>query len=602
MRRRSRRSSEQNARGPGIISRADSLIVSTVYGETNAPEFPTFRLRARCAGTTCTITEPGTGYRDTLRLSDLYFETVPSDELGTKHGITLIRWSGRQEGADFRGLGAWMHHSGFVAQEGSLIVEGIAADGRYGLAGGDLTETRPEGSATWLGLMVGTPATGNSRGDLLLGDAALNYDLSVGALDVAFSSIKNIDRGTAHETEAVLFADVPMTDGGTFQAGLAGNRIQGGFYGPGHAEAAGDVRAVEHRRRVRGQAPVRDSAADARAAGKGRASLRQAVPTATLKTAVRNPVLTLVAALLASGCGLVGHDREPVDEKKDRITYERNSTFTGPRMEVFVRFDDGRRATVNSLDDAIATRPANAPIPGHQARDWTFLKETEHGTSVAFAVTSWDPANPDDYIMAGWWAEFPGQYLPDLDVNQATRYGIVDGPELDTRYPPDLPLEGQATYQGQTGGLYRYLPPGGGIEDILTEEYQGIITLSADFAERTLQGCVGCVGDIVSRREHFNFFLGDEQRFDAGPFIKDYEIHLGAAPLEENGTFGSSRRNGASTRNSRSRAERFRASGAGPCPAHPTRMETPGSLQASLSGDSRATAEAGDRSSDLSSR
>lgn len=254
---------------------------------------------------------------------------------------------------------------------------------------------------------------------------------------------------------------------------------------------------------------------------------------------MRIPVLTLVAALLAGGCGLVGHDREPVAEDDGPITYDRHSAFTGPNLEVFIELDDGRRATVNSLDDTVATRPATTPIPGHQARDWTFLKETEHGTSVAFAVTSWDPARPDDYIMAGWWAEFPGQHLPDLDVNQAARYGIVDGPEIDARHPPDLPLEGQATYQGQTGGLYRYLPPGGGDEDILTEEYQGIITLSADFAERNLQGCVGCVGDIVSRREHFNFFLGDEQRFDTGPFIKDYEIHLGTAPLEENGTFGS---------------------------------------------------------------
>ena len=73
----------------------------------------------------------------------------------------------------------------------------------------------------------------------------------------------------------------------------------------------------------------------------------------------------------------------------------------------------------------------------------------------------------------------------------------------------------------------------------MTEEYQGTITLSADFAEMTLQGCVGCVGDLVSRREYFNYFLGNEQRFDAGPLIADYEIHLGAAPLEQNGTFGS---------------------------------------------------------------
>ena len=172
---------------------------------------------------------------------------------------------------------------------------------------------------------------------------------------------------------------------------------------------------------------------------------------------MRSLVTILVAVLLASGCSR--GDRHTVSEDDGPITYVRNSDFTGPRMEVFIELDDGRRATVNSLDDAVDTRPAATPMPGHQARDWTFFRETEHGTSIVFAVTSWDPANPADYIMAGWWAEFPDQHPPDLDVNQAVRYGIVDGPEIDTRYPPDLPVDGQATYVGQTGGLYRYLPP-----------------------------------------------------------------------------------------------------------------------------------------------
>ena len=260
---------------------------------------------------------------------------------------------------------------------------------------------------------------------------------------------------------------------------------------------------------------------------------------------MRNLIAILVSVPFVGGC-LLG-DRNPVVEEEGPIKWVRNSDFIGPRMEVFIEFDagdleesdPGRRESVNSLDDAIDTRPALTPIPGHQARSWTFLKETEHGTSVVFAVTSWDPANTPDYIMAGWWAEFPDQHPPDLDVNQAARYAIVDGPEIDARFPPDLPVEGKASYAGPTGGLYRYLPPGGGREDIVTEEYQGTITLSADFADGTLQGCVGCVGDLVSRRAHFNYFLGDEQRFDASAFIADYEIHLGAAPFEHNGTFGS---------------------------------------------------------------
>ena len=72
-----------------------------------------------------------------------------------------------------------------------------------------------------------------------MGDAALNYDMNAGGLDVAFSSIKNIDRGAAHSTPTVMFTDVPISTRGTFEAGFVGNRIQGGFYGPAHIEAAG---------------------------------------------------------------------------------------------------------------------------------------------------------------------------------------------------------------------------------------------------------------------------------------------------------------------------------------------------------------------------
>ena len=254
---------------------------------------------------------------------------------------------------------------------------------------------------------------------------------------------------------------------------------------------------------------------------------------------MKSVILILATAVLVTGC--IQDSSKPVveDENDGPIRYVRNSAFTGPNLEVFIEFDDGRRGTVNSLDDAIDTRQASTPMPGHQARDWTFLKETEHGTSVVFALTSWDPAAPDDYIMAGWWAEFPDQQLPDLDLNGAVTYGIVDGPEIDTRYPPELPVEGQASYRGQAGGLYGYLAPGAPDEDFVLEEYEGTITLSADFAERTLQGCVGCEGDLVSQRKHFNFFLGDEQGSHDGTVIADYEIHLGAAPPEENGTFGS---------------------------------------------------------------
>ena len=230
----------QRSRSPNIASRADSLILSTMYGETSDPDFPTFTLRARCGGTRCTLTEPGSGYSDTIYLSDFEIVHGPTQVLGSRYGITAMSLKTRDMDGDFTSFGAWMNHSAFSVQTESFVLEGTTIGVRYGLAGGDLTGSPPQGSATWLGIMTGTPVTGSGKGDRLVGTAALNLDLRHGLLlDVGFSGIKNIDRGAAHTTETVIFADIPIGGRGTFEAGLSGNRIQGGFYGPGHAEAAG---------------------------------------------------------------------------------------------------------------------------------------------------------------------------------------------------------------------------------------------------------------------------------------------------------------------------------------------------------------------------
>lgn len=133
-----------------------------------------------------------------------------------------------------------MDHSGFLVQEDrSIPIEGVPANVRWSIAGGDLTRSRPLGNATWLGLMVGTPEGGPGKGQRLQGDAMLSYDLDSATLDAVFSSIRNIDRLQPHSVSTVSFDNVNVSNGGTFQAGSLDNQIQGGFYGPGHAEVAG---------------------------------------------------------------------------------------------------------------------------------------------------------------------------------------------------------------------------------------------------------------------------------------------------------------------------------------------------------------------------
>ena len=230
----------QGVRVAGIVSRTDSLILSTTYGQSSHRDLPNFRIRARCSGTSCSLSEPVTGYRDTLRLDDLEFIASDTVAVGTANGITLMFETGSDMGLDYATFGGWMEHSTFGVQAGEGAFEGIRASALFGVAGGDLTGAPLTGSATWLGLMVGTPVSGIARGDRLEGIAALNYDMAAGGgIDIAFSNIVNIDRRSPHSIPVVHFFDVTVGPHGTFEAGLAGNRVQGGFYGPNHAETAG---------------------------------------------------------------------------------------------------------------------------------------------------------------------------------------------------------------------------------------------------------------------------------------------------------------------------------------------------------------------------
>ena len=230
--------------------------------------------------------------------------------------------------------------------------------------------------------------------------------------------------------------------------------------------------------------------------------------------------------LLASACA------SSTDESP--IKYTRNSSFDGEVLRVFISLKGLVDASVSTEEDAVDTSPGETLLPGHTARNWTMLQAREDGTSIVYGLVSWDPENPADYLMAGWWAELPGQQPPDLDLEEATRFAIVDGPELDPASPPDLPVSGQATYLGQSGGWYAYRAAG---EDTaVVDEYGGTINLTADFGAGTVSGCVGCIGDLVTRRVHLGFHLGDEV-VDTESLARDYEIHLGEVPLMPEGSF-----------------------------------------------------------------
>lgn len=91
-------------------------------------------------------------------------------------------------------------------------------------------------------------------------------------------------------------------------------------------------------------------------------------------------LLAVITVLTASAWARIGGSPPPPDQAG--ISFERNTEFAGPRLRVFVQLEDGSEASVNTADDAVLTGAGSTPIPGHQARDWSFVKDVKRGTSV----------------------------------------------------------------------------------------------------------------------------------------------------------------------------------------------------------------------------
>ena len=275
---------DMRARAAALVSRADSFVVSTVFGNASNPNFPTFRLRPSCSGAECVWTVPGTQISWTIDVRDLESSVGESREILGKAGVTMAEFTGSDNRVDVRTYGSWLNHASFSVTTQAIETtdrtrffspvrrrrrrprrERAGASRRPPPTRGPSTPlagSAPGFAATWRGLMVGTPRAGGARDNLLQGDAALTYtaDGAGGAIDAAFTNIRDLNGGVPHSTPTVRFDGVPVAADGVFEAGFIGNRIQGGFYGPGQVEAAGifeqaDIVGAFGARRVASGAP-----------------------------------------------------------------------------------------------------------------------------------------------------------------------------------------------------------------------------------------------------------------------------------------------------------------------------------------------------------
>ena len=275
----------QNARlVDNIMARADHISVSQVVGESQAEALPTFTFQSSfsplCANAECkprhlfsplplagsiseTVLTDGLGaVRKKEKDGDEEFEILEwaaGETLGdigrdasnigdratlvTKDGVTLFRQT-RPDTV----LGSVLDHSAFAsfAKTGKVGYHTPGNEGgfveytaRYGVAGGDLTDSRPV-RATWTGVMVGHAPTKDGF-DELLGTSTITYDVGARTVDVGFAGIKNLTKERAHAIESINAPGLAVSKTGTFAGGNSITLINGAFYGPDHAESAGTI-------------------------------------------------------------------------------------------------------------------------------------------------------------------------------------------------------------------------------------------------------------------------------------------------------------------------------------------------------------------------
>lgn len=153
--------------------------------------------------------------------------------------------------------------------------------------------------------------------------------------------------------------------------------------------------------------------------------------------------------------------------------------------------DSSSHAVTNSLPK----RPlSQSPFRRHNMKRWTLFNPHQSDFSLSQVVASWNNEAPNDSLAMGYWICSEGD---NLKVGR-----FIEGPEFPLT--PQLPTSGKALYTGYMMGFhtYYYGPKWIAVNPVLTEgikevgEFSGPIVLEVDFANRTIQGCVGCVENL----------------------------------------------------------------------------------------------------------
>ena len=216
------------------------------------------------------------------------------------------------------------------------------------------------------------------------------------------------------------------------------------------------------------------------------------------------------------------------------------TSFDGEVLRIEIQREDGGTERFSTLRDRWFGWSWEPFLPNHSGRRWALLKSDRDGTSIAYTLVSWDNDDDTDYLAAGYWLRFEG-FRPDDEIPLAAGDIVlfIDGTEIDSADPPELPLSGTANYVGEAGGIYTYRYGSdwtGNSQPEAGEEFYGTMTAEANFDDMTVAACVGCVGDLRIERMHLFGVLG--WRVDRPLAMPtDYDIHFAPTAIAPEGSF-----------------------------------------------------------------
>ena len=181
---------------------------------------------------------------------------------------------------------------------------------------------------------------------------------------------------------------------------------------------------------------------------------------------------------------------------------------------------------------------------GSGVRVWETARGAGSGITASFIFVDWftddarSPALKNTWRARGHWLHWAGQNLLSTapTVADIEMGAFFDG--LPYRSPPArLPIRGTATYRGPANGFVA-LEYGTGVAGrpqgtVVVADWLGEATLTADFSDNSISGCIGCTGNI----QLVEWLAPDGVQLRPASTETSTRIHLGRTSVGADGTF-----------------------------------------------------------------